>query len=87
VSGEWEGLGGLLRSKATSDKKLGAAELNGAETTRPGRFVASLALFPFTMEVQLQVSDYGTPVSVAPPPASAITSRNSCVASAHGFSC
>jgi hypothetical protein len=141
---------GLLRSNATSDRKLGPAELNGVETTRfrslipfsqlgapdkdipqieralgtkflqvdywtdsadrlrllqfrlqvrrppetttttttrPGRFVASVALFPVTMEVQLQVSGYGTPVSVAPPPASDITFRNNCVASANGFSC
>jgi hypothetical protein len=139
---------GLLRSKATSDKKLGTAVLEDVKTTRfrslipfsqlgvPGKdtaqiervagtrflqvdywtdstdrlrlmqfgltlrrppsetttttrpgLVASATLFPLRVEVQLQVSDYGTSVSVAPPPASEITSRTSCVASANGFSC
>jgi len=55
-------------------------------TTGPG-FVASASLFPVTVEIQLQLSDYGTPVSVTPPPASEITSRTSCVASANSFTC
>ena len=139
---------GLLQSKATSDKKLGAAVLEDVKTTRfrslipfsrlgvPGKavaqlervagtrflrvdywtdstdrlrlmqfgltvrrpppettttthpgLVASAELFPLTVDVQLQVSDYGTPVDVAPPPASEITSRTTCVVSANGFSC
>jgi hypothetical protein len=138
---------GLLRSKATSDQRLGTAGLHGVETTRfrslipfsqlglPGKdtaqmervvgtrflqvdywtdsadrlrfmqirltlrrppettkttsqgLVAPAGIFPIRLEVQLQVSDYGTPVSVAPPPASEITSRTSCEVSANGFSC
>jgi hypothetical protein len=139
---------GLLRTKATSNKKLGTAVLEGVKTTRfrsliplsqlgvasqqtaqieralgtkflafdywtdskhrlrllqvrltirrlpattttraRSGLVASAELFPLTVEMQLQVSDYGTQVDVAPPPASEITSRTSCVASANGVSC
>jgi hypothetical protein len=57
-----------------------------AKTTQPNTLPPGL-LLPMTEFVQLQVSDYGTPVTVTPPPPSEITSRSTCVASASGFSC
>lgn len=56
-----------------------------ATTTRPR--VASGSLLPITASVQLELSDYGTTVSVAPPPASRITSRTTCEVTSSGFSC
>jgi len=55
-------------------------------TTRP-LVSATAPHFPITEAFQLQVSDYGTPVVVTPPPASEITSTTTCEVSADGTSC
>jgi hypothetical protein len=57
-----------------------------AETSAPGELTLPIT-YPITMSLSLRLSNYGTPVHVVPPPPAEITSRQSCVASADGFSC
>jgi hypothetical protein len=56
------------------------------ETTKTSS-MPSIPPVPITASIQLQVSDYGTPVTVTPPPSNEITSRSTCEVSANSVSC
>ena len=56
-------------------------------TSTPGEVTTPSGFYPITFSVSLQLSHYGTPVHVVPPPSAQITSRGTCVASEDGFSC
>jgi hypothetical protein len=55
-------------------------------TTSPGEIAWSPKL-PITVTETLDVSDYGVPVDVTPPPASEVTGDGTCQANANGFNC
>lgn len=52
-----------------------------------GTDITPQGIYPLTISVSLQLSAYGTPVHVVPPPPGQITSHSTCVVGKDGFNC